>query len=202
MSQFVKSFLTLYLFCYRKGFFTPQQALYLLLRNGKWRIGQSLKLMKSYLSNLQQKTKVNVSFSSFSNLILRVRFGLLFRLKLLNIYINNLFYLTELIDVFDYANDTTFFASDSDLKSLSYQKIGAQLDTTIECLKRCPEICPRKKCPPRNLHQRKIAHRGNCPQENCPTPPHHPKKCTPRNCFTTFSLLLTLFYSSFINFLQ
>ena len=52
ISQFVKSFLTLYLFCYRKGFITPQQALYLLLRNGKWRIGQSLKLVKSYLSNL------------------------------------------------------------------------------------------------------------------------------------------------------
>ena len=202
MSQFVKSFLTLYLFCYRKGFITPQQALYLLLRNGKWRIGQSLKLIKSYLSNLQQKTKVNVSFSSFSNLILRVPFGLLFRLKLLNIYINNIFNLTELIDVFNYANDTTFFASDSNLKSLSYQKIGAQLDTTIECLKRCPEICPRKKCPPRNLHQRKIAHRENCPQENCPTPPHHPKKMHSKKLFyyifVVVNIILQFFYKLFI----
>lgn len=202
MSQFVKSFLTLYLFCYRKGFITPQQALYLLLRNGKWRIGQSLKLVKSYLSNLQQKTKVNVSFSSFSNLILRVPFGLLFRLKLLNIYINNLFYLTELVDVFNYANDTTFFASDSNLKSLPYQKIGAQLYTTIECLKRCPEICPRKKCPPEICTNEKLLTGKTAHRKIAPPRPITRKKCTPRNCFTTFSLLLTLSYSSFIKFLQ
>ena len=78
--------------------------------------GINKKLLKQSLA----KTKVNISFSSFSNLILRVIFGLLFRLKLLNIYINNLIYLTELIDVFNYANDNTFFASDSNLKSLSY----------------------------------------------------------------------------------
>ena len=35
-----------------------------------------------------------------------------------NIYINNLFYLTDMTDVCNYADDTTFHANDLDLKSL------------------------------------------------------------------------------------
>ena len=37
---------------------------------------------------------------------------------LFNIYINNLFFLTERNDVYNFADDTTFFACDSDLKHL------------------------------------------------------------------------------------
>ena len=35
-----------------------------------------------------------------------------------NIYINNLFYLTDMTDVCNYADDTTFHANELDLKSL------------------------------------------------------------------------------------
>ena len=37
---------------------------------------------------------------------------------LLNIYINDLFYLTGFTDVCNFPDDTTFFACDSDLKHL------------------------------------------------------------------------------------
>ena len=37
---------------------------------------------------------------------------------LFNIHLSNLFYLTEFNDVYNFADDTTFFACDSDLKHL------------------------------------------------------------------------------------
>ena len=79
---------------------------------------ESLKLIKSYLTNRFQRTKVNTSFSNWTKLLLRVPEGSILGPLLYSIYINHLLYLTEKPDNWNYADDTTFHACDWDLKSL------------------------------------------------------------------------------------
>ena len=77
-----------------------------------------MRLIKRYLTKPWQRTKVNTSFSSRSELFLGVPQGSVLRPLLFNIYLNDLFYLTECTNVCNYANDTTFHSCDSDLKDL------------------------------------------------------------------------------------
>ena len=59
----------------------------------------SLKLIRSYLANRFQRTKVNTSFSSWSKLFLVVPQGSVLVPLLFNIYFNDLFYLTEMTEI-------------------------------------------------------------------------------------------------------
>ena len=79
---------------------------------------ESLKLIRSYLTNRFQRTKMNTSFSSWSKLFSGLPQGSVLGPLLFNICINNLFCLTEMTDVCNYADDTTYHACDLDLKSL------------------------------------------------------------------------------------
>ena len=73
---------------------------------------ESLKLIKSYLTNRWQRTKLNTGFSKWREILLGVPQG---SVLLFNIYINDLLFLTENTNVCNYVDDTTFYACDSDL---------------------------------------------------------------------------------------
>ena len=79
---------------------------------------ESLKLIRSYLTNRWQRTKINKSFSRWTELLQGVPQGSVLGLLLFNIYLNDLFFLVDYTEVCNFADDTTFFACDKDLGSL------------------------------------------------------------------------------------
>ena len=81
----------------------------------------SLLLVKSYLSNRWQRTKINKSYSSWSELLTGVPQGSILGPLLFNIYLNDLFYLENDCDVCNFAEDTTPYACDTNLESLMFR---------------------------------------------------------------------------------
>ena len=78
----------------------------------------SLKLLYSYLKNRWYRTKINHKFSSQKELSQGVPQGSVLGLLLFNIYLNHLFFLPGFTDLCNFADDTTFYACDTDLNSL------------------------------------------------------------------------------------
>ena len=80
---------------------------------------KTLKLLHSYLTKRWQRTKVNSSFSTWSELLQGVPQGYVLGPILFNIYLNDLLYLTEMTQVCNFADDTTFYVCDKNLNTLN-----------------------------------------------------------------------------------
>ena len=77
-----------------------------------------MRLIRSYLTERWQTTKINHSFSSWTELLQGVPQGSVLGPLLFNIYINDFFFIIEQTEICSYADDNTINACDMSLENL------------------------------------------------------------------------------------
>ena len=70
----------------------------------------SLNLLLDYLTFRKQKTKVGSTYSKWSKIKRGIPQGSIFRPILFNIFINNIFMITEQSDIYNFADDNTLYS--------------------------------------------------------------------------------------------
>ena len=78
----------------------------------------ALDYILDYLNDRKQRTKIGNSFSSWREISFGVPQGSILGPLLFNIFINDIFYFTEEAKIANYADDTTVYATENDVKEL------------------------------------------------------------------------------------
>ena len=78
----------------------------------------SLKYILSYLSKRKHRTKVNNSYSSWSEIKTAVPQGSILGPLLFNIYLNDIFFFVDKSNITNYADDNTPYATESNIDEL------------------------------------------------------------------------------------
>ena len=90
---------------------------------------QSLRIMESFLSNRQQRTKINNAFSRYSEIIYGVPQGSILGPLLFNVYICDIFFDIIECDIASYADDNTPYNFD-----FSLDNVISNLEKSTNCL--------------------------------------------------------------------
>ena len=90
----------------------------------------SLSLIKSYLTDRWQRTKINASFSSWQSLTVGVPQGSVLGPLLFNLFINDLFYIVK-TDLCNYADDSTPYSCDLSLEVLM-NKLECAIENSLD----------------------------------------------------------------------
>ena len=94
----------------------------------------SLVFIQSYLSERQQRNKVNNTYITYSDILYGVPQGSILSPLIFNIYISDMFYDIDKCDVSSYADDITTYNSDFNLEEVM-QKLELTTNNLCECFK-------------------------------------------------------------------
>ena len=78
----------------------------------------ALRLIHNYLLNKKQRTRINNSYSTWGEIVFGVPQGSILGPLLFNIFLTDLFFIANSMDIANYADDSTSYATANDIDSL------------------------------------------------------------------------------------